>query len=72
MCDKEINHPDHYNQGKIECIDAIENATINLMGLEAFCIGNIIKYLWRWKQKGGVKDLQKALWYLDYLINHSK
>lgn len=72
MCDKEINHPDHYNQGKVECIDAIENATINLVGLEAFCVGNIIKYLWRWKHKGGVKDLQKALWYLDYLINHSK
>lgn len=60
-----INRPPHYNAGKVECIEA---ATINLTGIDAVCTGNAIKYLWRWKQKGGVEDLRKAKWYLDRLI----
>lgn len=64
----QVNHPTHYNQGDIECIDGIESAIINLRGIEAFCTGNSIKYLWRWKDKGGVKDLEKAKWYIDRLI----
>lgn len=63
-----VNHPQHYNAGKVECIDALEAATINLTGIQAFCTANAIKYLWRWKQKGGVEDLRKARWYLDKLI----
>jgi len=62
------DHPAHYNQGDIECIDAIAVACKNLSGMEAFCTGNAIKYLWRWKQKGGTTDLQKAKWYIDKLI----
>ncbi len=63
-----VNHPDHYTAGKIECIDAIEAATSGLLGIEAMCTGNAIKYLWRWKRKGGVEDLKKARWYIDRLI----
>ena len=62
-------NPAHYNQGKVECIDAIEAATKGLDGVEAFCTGNTIKYLWRWKNKGGVEDLKKARWYLDRMID---
>ena len=65
----EVDHPGHYNQGDIECIDAIAVACKNLSGLEAFCTGNAIKYLWRWKAKGGVQDLQKAQWYINKLIS---
>ena len=65
----EVDHPGHYNQGYIECIDAIEVACKNLSGLEAFCTGNAIKYLWRWKAKGGVHDLKKAQWYINKLIS---
>lgn len=65
----QVNKPNHYNQGKIECIDAIEAATTNLNGIEAFCTGNAIKYLWRWKQKNKVQDLEKAKWYIDRLIS---
>lgn len=54
-----VNHPSHYTQGNIECIDAIEAATAELTGIEAVCTGNAIKYLWRWKQKNGVEDLKK-------------
>ena len=63
-----VNHPAHYCQGGVECIDAIEAATTNLTGIEAVCTANVIKYLWRWKQKNGLQDLQKAQWYLNRLV----
>ena len=63
-----VNHPSHYTQGAIECIDAIKEATKGLFGIEAVCTGNIIKYVWRWKFKNGVEDLHKADWYLQRLI----
>ena len=40
-----VNHPSHYTQGAIECIDAIKEATKGLFGIEAVCTGNIIKYV---------------------------
>lgn len=63
-----VNHPTHYNQGGIECIDAMEAAVSGLDGTEALLTGQIIKYLWRWKHKNGIEDLQKAKWYLERLI----
>jgi transposase len=63
-----INHPRHYTAGKVECIDAIEAATAGLTGFEGMLTGNSIKYLWRWKRKNGVEDLNKAKWYIDRLI----
>lgn len=62
-----VNHPSHYNQGGIECIDAIQSAIVSLSGAEAFYTGNAIKYLWRWKGKNGVEDLNKAIWYIEKL-----
>lgn len=61
-----INHPSHYTQGGIECIDAIKAAVGD--GFEAYCAGNVLKYVFRYRHKGGVEDLQKARWYLDRLI----
>ena len=63
-----VNHPSHYTQGAIECIDAIKEATKELFGIEAVCTANVIKYVWRWKFKNGVEDLKKAQWYLNRLI----
>lgn len=63
-----INHPSHYTNGKVECIDGIEAATTGLEGIEAVCTGNVLKYIWRWKLKNGIEDLKKARWYLDRLI----
>lgn len=68
MSDK-IN-PDHYKQGAVECIDALEAATINLTGINAVCTANAIKYLWRWKEKNGLEDLRKAQWYINRLLTH--
>ena len=64
-----VNHPSHYS-GSIEAIDAIAAATAELEGVEAFDTGNALKYLWRWKRKNGVEDLNKAIWYIQHLIKH--
>lgn len=65
---KDNVNPSHYKQGKVECIEAIEAATINKKGLDAVCTANIIKYIWRCEQKGGVEDLKKAKWYLEKML----
>ena len=72
-CDKEsnvdmVNHPAHYNQGGIECIDALKAATVSKTGIEAVCTANAIKYLWRYEEKNGIEDVKKARWYIDRLI----
>jgi hypothetical protein len=63
-----VNKPKHYNQGKVEAIDAIESATIGKTGIQAVCTANVIKYLWRFEDKGGFEDIKKAQWYLNKLI----
>lgn len=63
-----VNHPSHYTQGGIECIDAIKAATVGLSGIEAVCTGNAVKYMWRWKFKNGAEDIRKAMWYLEKLL----
>jgi len=63
----DINNPAHYNQGGVECIEAIEAS----MTKEQFCgylKGNILKYMWRFEDKNKVEDLKKAQWYLNKLI----
>lgn len=63
-----VNHPRHYTLGGVECIDGIESALAGLQGAEAYHTGQAIKYIWRWKHKGGVEDLEKAQWYLERLM----
>jgi len=66
MSDK-VNHPSHYTQGGIECIEAIKAS----MSHEEYCgylKGNTLKYLWRYKAKNGLEDLEKAKVYLGWLI----
>lgn len=70
--DKLVSHPDHYKAGNIEAIDVIEAFTSELTGIEATDTGNVIKYILRWKKKDGVRDLEKALWYLTHLIGKVK
>ena len=67
-----VNHPSHYTQGKIECIDDIAEATKHLLGIAAVCVANIIKYVWRYPFKNGLEDLYKAQWYLNELIKHEE
>jgi len=63
-----VNRPAHYQRGNLECIDCIDAVTENLAGFEAVYTAQVVKYIWRWKEKNGVEDLRKAKWYLDRLI----
>lgn len=62
-----VNHPSHYTDGGIECIEAIE-AQLSLEEYRGYLKGNIAKYVWRESHKGGTESLKKARWYLDRLI----
>jgi len=62
-----VNHPSHYNAGGVECIEAIE-AQLTKEEYRGYLKGNVAKYLWREKQKGGTESLRKAQWYLSRLI----
>jgi hypothetical protein len=62
-----VNSPEHYTQGGIECIDGIE-ASMNFVEFSGYLKGNVMKYLWRYKNKGNAaQDLAKARWYLERL-----
>lgn len=66
---KDVNHPSHYNDGKIEVIDFIEDKKLN------FHRGNAVKYIARAGKKNKdkeVEDLQKAIWYLNREIERLK
>lgn len=57
-----VNHPDHYNHGKIEVIDFIEDKELG------FHLGNAVKYISRAGRKNPdkiIEDLQKAVWYIN-------
>lgn len=60
-----INHPDHYNTGRFEVIDVIDDWKLN------FELGNVIKYVARAGHKENtIEDLKKAMWYLDREIQN--
>ena len=59
-----VNHPSHYNQGGIECIDAMI-AAYGKEAVENFCLINAFKYIWRNRDKNGFEDIDKAIWYLN-------
>lgn len=69
--DKMVSHPSHYiSETGLETKDVIEAFTFDLKGKEAWDTGNVLKYVCRWKNKNGVQDLKKAMWYLQDLIDH--
>jgi hypothetical protein len=68
MGEEIINKPSHYTQGKVECIEAIRSAVSTAPPIQAVYVANILKYVWRYREKNGRQDLMKARWYLDALI----
>ena len=63
-----VNHPPHYTDGGIECIEAIE-AQLTAEEYRGYLRGNCTKYLWRCMIKGKpVEDLKKCQWYLERLL----
>ena len=65
----QINHPAHYNSSNIKCTCGRQIECIDITRSKSFCVGNIIKYLWRYEHKDGLTALKKARWYLDDLIS---
>lgn len=62
-----VEHPNHYNHSKFECIDVIEDLNLN------FNLGSCLKYLWRLGFKDEeITELEKARWYLDREIQRRK
>lgn len=60
-------NPNHYKKGTIETIDMIQAKTTE-EGFEGYLVGNILKYITRYRHKNGAEDLKKAQWYLNRLI----
>lgn len=69
--DDKVNRPSHYTSGGIETIDFIR-AKLTDEQWEGYLVGNIMKYISRYRHKNGVEDLKKAQWYLNRLIEHKE
>lgn len=66
-----VNSPEHYRQGGIECIQAIESA-LTPEEYRGYLKGNIIKYIWRERMKAGLESCQKSQWYLNRLVDFTE
>ena len=67
--EEEINSPQHYNTGQIECIDAIEGM-LTFEEFVGYLRGNSLKYRWRFRYKRSpISDLAKAAWYEKRLFD---
>ena len=64
-----IRHPSHYTTGNIEVIDYIKDK-LTPEEFTGYCIGNVMKYISRWRHKGGTEDLKKATVYLEWAIKN--
>lgn len=65
--DPEVVRPAHYTRGAVECVDAIE-AALTPEEYRGYLKGNVLKYFWRERDKGGLQSIQKAEYYTQRLI----
>lgn len=63
-----VEKPKHYTSKNMECVDWIES-DLTPREFVGYCKGNVLKYIWRYDQKGGIEDLKKAIWYLNRTID---
>ena len=62
-----VNNPQHYaGSTSLECIECMR-VTFGAKAVYDFCLCNAFKYLWRYKNKNGAEDIDKARWYLNYV-----
>ena len=66
-----VNHPSHYTNGTIECIDYLKDS-MPFDSFIGFLEASAKKYLHRWRNKGGVEDLEKAQWYINRMVAELK
>ena len=57
-------NPNHYKQRPYECIHFTQHMS--------FCHGNAFKYVWRYMDKNGLEDLEKAKWYINQIIANNE
>lgn len=67
MVSDPVNNPAHYKTGNFECIDVMKE-TQGIDATQNFCVCNALKYVYRHKNKNGMEDLQKAIWYLNKAV----
>ncbi|MFW3577775.1 DUF3310 domain-containing protein [Vagococcus fluvialis] len=61
-----VNSPNHYTQNGRETIENIRD-TMSSEGYQGYCVGNVVKYLARYKFKNGLEDVRKAKKYIEFL-----
>lgn len=61
-----VNSPNHYTQNGRETIENIRD-TMSSEGYQGYCVGNVVKYLARYKFKNGLEDVKKAKKYIEFL-----
>lgn len=66
-----VNHPSHYTNGAYEVIDYIRDK-LDPKEYTGYCLGNVLKYISRWRLKGGIEDLKKAQVYLTWGIESAQ
>ena len=66
-----VNHPSHYETGKFECIDVMQEA-LGTDIVKGFCLGNAFKYIYRCNRKNGLEDVKKSQWYINKYIELSE
>ena len=68
----QINHPPHYQQGRVEAIEVIEDVVAGAPdAVTGYLVGQALKYLLRaWHKGNTMQDLQKATWYLNLSLIH--
>ena len=66
-----INHPNHYETGKFECIEVMQEA-LGVDAVKNFCLCNAFKYIYRHNRKNGLEDIKKAQWYINKYIELSE
>ena len=68
-----VNHPEHYETGKFECIEVMQEA-LGADVTKHFCLGNAFKYIYRCNKKhdSPIEDVKKAVWYLNEFVKLSE
>lgn len=66
-----VKHPEHYTSGNVEVINYIKDK-LTAEEYSGYCLGNVIKYVSRWRHKGGLEDLEKAAVYLGWAIENER
>ncbi len=62
-------NPNYYRKGRMELMDIMKEL-MTPEEVSGFLKGNIFKYVYRYEEKNGIEDLQKAEWYMGQLIKH--